>query len=93
MQKIQILWLYLAIVNLLSLVFCGIDKHAAVTGRWRIRESTLLAGAAIGGSLGLLTGMRLFHHKTRKPRFAVGVPVMLAIQAALVLLLIWRTRS
>jgi len=93
MQRLQILWLYLSIVNLLSFLFCGLDKHAAVTGRWRIRESTLLAGAAIGGSLGLLAGMKLFHHKTYKPRFAIGVPLMLAVQAALVAALLWRMNS
>ncbi len=55
--------------------------HRAAGGprRGRIPEATLLGLALAGGALGGLAGMRLFHHKTRKARFFVGLPVMLAL--------------
>ena len=36
--------------------------------------------AAAGGSIGALAGMRFFHHKTRKPLFAFGIPALLVLQ-------------
>lgn len=50
-------------------------------------ESVLLGAAALGGSLGALLGMYLCHHKTRKPKFFIAVPLLLAVQA--VLLCLW----
>jgi uncharacterized membrane protein YsdA (DUF1294 family) len=58
----------------------GIDKNRARKNRWRIPEATLLLFAFLGGSIGSLGGMYLFHHKTRKPKFSVGVPVILVMQ-------------
>ena len=61
--------------------------------QWRIPEATLLLVSALFGSLGAYLGMLLFRHKTnakRHPAFAVGVPVMLIVQAALVY---WLLRS
>lgn len=60
-----------------------VDKEKARKNLWRIPESTLLTVAIMGGSVGCLAGMRLFHHKTRKPKFYIGIPVILAIQLIL----------
>lgn len=79
----SIVLFYLAAVNLVTFAAFGIDKYKAVRHRWRIPEATLLGLSLIGGALGGLAGMHLFHHKTRKARFFVGVPVMLAAQLGL----------
>ena len=42
-----------------------------------------------GGSVGAILGMRFFHHKTRKARFAIGVPVILLVQIGVVCLVQW----
>ena len=39
-------------------------KWKAKKGSWRISEATLLILAAIGGSIGALLGMKIWHHKT-----------------------------
>ena len=73
--------MYLIAVNLLAFVSFGIDKQKAKMHQWRISENTLIGIALCGGSLGAICGMRLFRHKTKHAKFAVGLPVILFIQA------------
>ncbi|MCC8179651.1 MAG: DUF1294 domain-containing protein [Planctomycetes bacterium] len=78
------------ILNFAGLTAMWLDKRNAVRGRWRIRERTLLLLAAVGGSIGVLIGMRLFRHKTQHPQFAWGVPFIIIMQfAAIAALLRW----
>ena len=73
------MFIYLAAVNLAAFALYGIDKYKARRGLWRIPEVVLLFAAAAGGSAGALLGMHVFHHKTKKPRFFIGVPVILLL--------------
>lgn len=75
-----LLCLYLLIINALGLLIMLADKEKAKKHLWRIPESTLLTVAVLGGSIGCYAGMRVFHHKTRKPKFSVGIPVIFAVQ-------------
>jgi uncharacterized membrane protein YsdA (DUF1294 family) len=75
------MWILFAGYNLVVLLVYGWDKRAAKRHAWRIPEATLLWLAAIGGGVGALVGMLLWHHKTRKSRFAFGVPLLLIVQA------------
>lgn len=77
--------LAILVVNGLSLGLMGSDKAAAMRRQWRIPEGTLVGLALFGGSLGILLGMFLFHHKTSKPLFVVGIPLIIGIQAVLIL--------
>jgi uncharacterized membrane protein YsdA (DUF1294 family) len=61
---------YAVTMNLLAFALFGIDKRRAITGDWRIRESTLIGVALAGGWLGAKAGQRRFSHKTRKQPFA-----------------------
>ena len=72
--------LYLVIINVITFVIFGVDKYKAIRQEWRIRESTLLGLALIGGSIGGWLAMYIFHHKTKKVKFFVGIPVILTIQ-------------
>lgn len=82
----DILIIYLLIINALAFLLMLADKRKAIKKAWRIPEATLLGIAAIGGSLGSLIGMRLFHHKTKHLKFSLGIPLMLAIHILLVVL-------
>ena len=73
----------LAVINLATFALYGVDKARAKRGAWRIRESTLLGAAACFGALGALLGMQLFRHKTKHRAFALGVPALLIVQAAI----------
>ena len=75
-----LLLFYLLIINALGLLIMLADKEKAKKHLWRIPESTLLTVAALGGSIGCYAGMRLFHHKMRKPKFYIGIPVIFAVQ-------------
>ena len=80
---------YLEIVNLIAFLMMGIDKRRAKRGLWRIPESALILSAVIGGGIGALAGMLLFRHKTRKPKFTVGIPVIMGMQILFFLLLFY----
>lgn len=83
----NILIIYLLIINALSFLLMLTDKRRAVKKAWRIPEATLLGIAAIGGSLGAVVGMRLFRHKTLHLKFSVGLPMLLALHIILAVLL------
>lgn len=77
---IKIFLLYLLAINIIAFASYGIDKSRARRGKWRIPECQLLLTALIGGSIGAFLGMRAFHHKTRKAKFFIGVPVIFVLQ-------------
>ena len=81
---------YWAVASLATIFLTCLDKSRAKRGRWRIPEATLLLCAALGGAAAMLLTMRLIHHKTRKPKFSVGVPLLLAAHLLLTSLLVWR---
>lgn len=75
--------LYLIIINVITFALYGMDKWRAMTKQWRIREKKLIGLALIGGSLGAMIGMTVFHHKTRKWYFKLGIPAILVIHVSL----------
>jgi len=71
-------------INVLTFLVYGIDKWKAKQGSWRISEATLLLLAVIGGSIGALLGMQVWHHKTMHKKFKYGLPLILLAQIALI---------
>lgn len=78
--------IYLAAINVITFIMFGADKARAAKGRWRISESALILAALLGGSIGALAGMRIFHHKTKHRKFTIGIPVILALQIILMVI-------
>ena len=85
-----IILLYLIIVNLAAFALMGIDKSKAKRGAWRIPEKVLFLSAIIGGSIGANLGMQVFRHKTKHKSFVIGMPLILLLQIALVIVGCWR---
>ena len=75
-------------INVVTFLVYGIDKWKAKQGRWRISEATLLLLAVIGGSIGALLGMKVWHHKTMHKKFKYGLPLILLAQIALITFII-----
>ncbi|MBP2643243.1 MAG: hypothetical protein H6Q67_1130 [Firmicutes bacterium] len=67
---IYILW------NLAGFILVMLDKKKARRHEWRIRERTFFLWAFAFGAVGILVGMRVFHHKTRHSLFVLGIPVL-----------------
>ena len=86
LNLLHIVFIYLVSINVITFFMYGIDKWKAKKSRWRIREAALLGLAVLGGSIGALLGMQVWHHKTMHKKFKYGVPVILIAQIAL---LIW----
>ena len=88
MIQLKYILLYLLIVNAAAFLLMLIDKIKAKKNLWRIKESTLMLSAAIGGSIGALAGMYTFRHKTLHRKFTIGIPLILAAQIAAVVFIL-----
>ena len=75
--------LYLLLINATGFILMLLDKQRARKKRWRIPERTLKTSALLGGSLGCLIGMYTARHKTRHPKFTIGIPLILLLQTAI----------
>ena len=76
------------LINAWTFVLFGWDKYCSETGRWRVRESTLIGWAVIGGTPGAYLARQIFRHKIRKRPFSVylkstAILQLLAVSAAL----------
>ncbi len=87
MKNIEILLIYLLVLNILGFASMYIDKQKAIKHKWRIPEKRLFLYAILGGSIGSITGMKIFRHKTKHSYFVIGMPLILVIQIIFILLL------
>ena len=79
--------IYFVVISIISAVVCVADKRRAVKGKWRVKESTLFLLCALGGSAAMYITMRLIRHKTLHKRFMIGIPLIIAVQIALSVLI------
>lgn len=86
MSQRKILLLYLGVVNLVTFILFGTTSMRQSRGR-RIPVATLLGFSFAGGAIGGIIAMYLFHHKTQKNYFAVGLPMMIVTQIVVLILL------
>ena len=82
------LLIYIILINLVTFWVYADDKRRAKKHMWRTSESALVLLAIIGGSVGALLAMLLFHHKTRHKQFVIGIPTILISQIALMIFLL-----
>ncbi|KAF2511347.1 DUF1294 domain-containing protein [Flavobacterium foetidum] len=82
----KVLLLYFLFVNSLTFLLVGYDKFQARRHNRRIPESVLFILAFIGGTIGLLTGMFFFRHKTSKTTFIMKFLYIILVQGVLIYL-------
>ena len=70
---------YLLIINIITLIMYGIDKYKSIKHKYRISEATLIILAMLGGALGAFFGMIIFHHKTKKKKFTILIPIIMLL--------------
>lgn len=66
---------YFVIINILSFILFGIDKKRSIKKEYRIPEKILFLITFLGGAFGSLFGMFFFHHKNRKLKFLLFIPL------------------
>ncbi len=80
--------IYFLVINLIGFLAMFIDKKKAEKGAWRIPENTLFTITVLGGGIGTISGMYIFRHKTKKPKFTIGLPAILICEIILIIYLI-----
>ncbi len=76
----KIINIYIITINIISFIIYGIDKQKAIKQKWRINENILIILALIGGGAGSFIGMYTFHHKTKKIKFLILIPLITIIE-------------
>ena len=85
-----VLLLWIGFWALVAVILTVTDKSRARKRAWRIPESTLFVVSALGGSAAMLLVMLLIRHKTKHPKFMLGLPLMICLQIPLVLWILRR---
>ena len=83
----EIIFAYVAAINIAAAAVCVIDKRRAQTrGARRIREWLI---SFAGGSPFMFLTMNIVRHKTLKKSFVIGLPALMVFQLVLIL---WLTK-
>lgn len=77
--------IYMVVINVITFLVMGIDKWKAKHGSWRIQEAALFTFVIFGGGIGGNIGMYFFHHKTKKPKFVFGFPIITILEIAFII--------
>ena len=80
--------LWVIALSVISIVVCIYDKVISKRDRveLRIPEKVLLLLSALGGSLAMYITMQITHHKTKHLKFMIGIPAIMVVQIALIVL-------
>lgn len=84
-----IILIYIFLINTAGFMLFYIDKKRAVTDKYRISEKALISVSILGGSVGGMLAMRIFHHKTRKKKFKIGIPTIMCVQFAMIIAILF----
>ncbi|MBR4262811.1 MAG: DUF1294 domain-containing protein [Bacilli bacterium] len=80
---------YLVIINIFSFIMCILDKYYAINNKYRISEKLFLLISIIGGAFGLVFGMHLVRHKTKKNKFNIPIYIIFIIWILVVGMVLW----
>ena len=87
--NIKIALLYFAVISLVSIILTAYDKIASKKFRkHRIAEKTLICVGIMGGAVAEYVTMKLIRHKTRHKKFMTGLPVIIVLQAILIIVIL-----
>ena len=91
-ELILIILVYFLVINIISVIVTIADKIKAKHNKWRVPEKTLFILSAIGGAVGMYITMHLIHHKTKKMKFMVGIPLIFFAELLIAILLLFMFR-
>ncbi len=85
MQPGYFILIYFAVITVVAFAMMGIDKRRAKKEAFRIPEASLFLSALLGGSIGSVAGMLIFHHKTNHWYFQAFMPLICLLQVTALL--------
>ena len=77
----NIIALYLYLINIFSYFYMRYDKHCARNNMHRVAEFNFFYIALAGGGLGIVFGSHSFNHKTEKYLFMKTIPAITVVEA------------
>ena len=88
-RRLDLLWIYLLLINASSFLLMGFDKLSAKLDSERVPEMWFFLVSVAGGFGGVMIGMLTFHHKISKRSFhlKVGTGAILALLILLFLVM------
>ncbi len=84
----MIIFIYLAVISFIAIVVTIADKSKAKRHKWRVPEAALLGISALGGSVAMFITMLIIRHKTKHVKFMLGIPLIIALQIAAVVVIL-----
>lgn len=88
--SMEIVWIYLAVVNVIGFSFMLMDKQRSKAGARRIPEAVLFRMTAIGGGVGTITAMFAVRHKTKKWYFRLFFPLITVVNGVCIYIVYFR---
>ncbi len=85
----KLLLIYFVLMGIVAVIITVSDKSAARRGKWRVPEATLMLIGLFGGALPMFVTMRVIRHKTKHMKFMIGLPLEIALHAAIACLIIF----
>lgn len=79
--------IYYIIISMYGIAITVSDKKRAVKGKRRISENHLMITGLLGASLPMFITMKIIRHKTKHPKFMIGLPIESVFHIILVILI------
>ena len=87
--KVSFLVSYYLAINLVTVYSFYNDKRRSIKARWRYPEKFLKQLGCLGGPVGGIIGMKLFHHKTAKNEFYLTYGLSFIVHSVFIFSLIY----
>lgn len=88
-----ILGAYFGFMSIVTFIMFCVDKNRAIRHQWRIKERTLIGFSFLGGAIGGIMGMAIVHHKNRKPKFIICVPLALIFNVLVAVAILYLAKN
>lgn len=85
----KLIVIFLILIGFVAVIITVADKSAAKRNKWRVPEATLMLIGLFGGALPMYVTMRTIRHKTKHKKFMIGLPLEIALHAAVVCLIMF----
>ncbi len=85
----KLLVIYIVLIGVVAVAITVGDKTAAKRNKWRVPEATLMMIGLFGGALPMFVTMKIIRHKTKHMKFMIGLPLEIALHAALICLAVY----